>query len=337
MDFAQHPRSHPEQRAGLVVVGPYVGLKRVEEPGGNENARDGLSSRPRKSSAPDAVSHVAMAGLTPQVMSLQSKPTQLDPSHQRHLSASRETTLLTLAEPFPELVPDKSKGDVSPQRYSFDSDLRNYYRKRSHSSSEWDQELPIRPGLEPHRQDSGKTLVETLPGKIKQSTLIRLFSGSRKQKVSISRAFNARHIHHVTYDGDTGRFLNLPKEWEDILRETSEDRWGTLLANPSPHSPTLYRTASFDDVRELQNPYRMTMTSVADSLLTEESRYQRPVERPESFTSTVESLPLGDTEETSGDGEVLSGPSLPRTSGNSEITSTPPARTPRPLPHMPLP
>ncbi|KAG8824511.1 signal transducing kinase of the PAK [Serendipita sp. 401] len=218
----------------------------------------------------------------------------------------------------------------SPPRPSFDSDLWNYYKNR-------ERRLSLPSGDASHiaqstANENGRTVVLPTRSNTKQfsNSISKLFGSSRQQrKPSISKAFNVQHVNHVTYDESTGRFLGLPAEWEDMLRkESGSERWGALLASSSTpygerHSISGPGSTVQEEEKMSRDSKRLTLSSIADSLYSYESRYQRPAERPASFPSTISSSR-----------DSLTSPvNLP--DSNPAASTTP--ITPRPLPHPPLP
>lgn len=328
LEFPLPPRSYFERHANQAGARSFVDAQREGRTRANAAARDASPIRSLRSDTRKTGAYFVIAGMMLQVIPLQSsKEAQPVPSSQRHHSPSRRATQITLAEESPNPLSTQDK--PFDRHESFDSDLRNYYRHKKHPSSDEEWEVLPRPDL--RRHDSSETLVDILPTSEKQSTLTRLLSSSRKQRLRITRAFNAQHIHHVTYDHHEHRFLDVPKEWEGHLPEIR----GSRLPGTCPRSPTLDRTASLNDIRELQYPQRFN--SITDSLTTEDSRYERPAERPTSFASSVEVLPLPDSRRPFGDERISLDSSLSKVNGDSEVTSTPQIRTPRPLPPIPLP
>ncbi|CAG7854417.1 SubName: Full=Uncharacterized protein {ECO:0000313/EMBL:CCA73709.1} [Serendipita indica DSM 11827] len=203
----------------LIVVAGSV----VANPVPSADPLSGNSAPIQKRDTPEwnTGAYFVIAGMMLQVIPLQSsKEAQPVPSSQRHHSPSRRATQITLAEESPNPLSTQDK--PFDRHESFDSDLRNYYRHKKHPSSDEEWEVLPRPDL--RRHDSSETLVDILPTSEKQSTLTRLLSSSRKQRLRITRAFNAQHIHHVTYDHHEHRFLDVPKEWEGHLPEIRGSR-----------------------------------------------------------------------------------------------------------------
>ncbi|KAG8824627.1 hypothetical protein FRC17_009062 [Serendipita sp. 399] len=225
----------------------------------------------------------------------------------------------------------------SPPRASFDSDLWNYYKNRQRRLS-----LPSvdashiaqSSARQPRRPSEAE---RTVTPSIKSNTrnpLSKLFGSSKQRKPSISGAFNVQHISHVTYDETSGRFVGLPSEWEERLQNASGgERWGALMGRSQPplerHSISDPVSPSAGHEQNSRDPRRLTHSSIADSLYSYESRYQRPAERPVSFPSTISSV------------RDLSTGLVDLSDGPSEeparlVASTTPI-TPRPLPPPPLP
>ncbi len=149
-----------------------------------------------------------------------------------------------------------------------------------------------------------------------------MFSGSWQRKPSISAATNPQHVHHVEFDPQTGRFVGLPKQWEESLSSgESADKWQALMtiaSSPSQsHFPMAVDRSSYTSgILNDSNSKRLTLSSTTDSFYSDNSRYRVPAERPPSFASTTASI------NEDSHAEIDSLQRLPT--------------TPRPLPYTPL-
>lgn len=119
-----------------------------------------------------------------------------------------------------------------------------------------------------------------------------VFSISRSRRPTISPAFQAQHLVHVTYDSESGRFLGLPPEWADILREDDgPGRWSLLLDEPGSRRSEEFRRNSFngnDSSTALgRTSWRLTQSSLAETFISDISRYRKPPDIPTTEGTNV--------------------------------------------------
>lgn len=111
-----------------------------------------------------------------------------------------------------------------------------------------------------------------------------VFSTSKSRQPTISRALKTEHLVHVTYDNDTGKFVGLPKEWAEKLRQEDAGRWSVLLDDENGHRRSEeHRRNSFDvnDASALgRGSWRLTQTSLAETFISDISRYRKAPDIP---------------------------------------------------------
>ncbi|PVF92038.1 hypothetical protein CPB86DRAFT_878157 [Serendipita vermifera] len=124
--------------------------------------------------------------------------------------------------------------------------------------------------------------------KEKQRSITKLFTPLWRRP-SISPAFNTQHVHHVSYDEETGRFIGLPEGWARLLQKGGAHSTNSSNQQGGGHWDALIQPSTSAPMTSTMPPqYKGLSTSAPSSPTT--SSYPYPLSYPHLLSDQEKSM-----------------------------------------------